>query len=157
MSVSSERDQLAKALADHFYPPHWEEWRKRRAHELPFDERYEKVWVEQGAEAQPHIHLKAGDGHMSFRAANCQEIAEAVEALGYRKPRTITRAEDLDAMPVWSVVLDGDGEEALQKDARGMWRCWNDPVWDGGVDVNSASQVVWCWPGPFTVLHEGAA
>ncbi|TQJ60500.1 hypothetical protein FBY30_2768 [Arthrobacter sp. SLBN-83] len=33
------------------------------------------------------------------------DIADAILAAGYRKPRTITTAEELDALPVGSVVL----------------------------------------------------
>jgi hypothetical protein len=36
------------------------------------------------------------------------EIMDAILAAGYRKPRTITMVEELDALPVGSVVLDGD-------------------------------------------------
>lgn len=32
------------------------------------------------------------------------EIADAILAAGYRKPRTITTVEELDALPAWSVV-----------------------------------------------------
>jgi hypothetical protein len=37
------------------------------------------------------------------------EIADAILAAGYRKPRTITTVEELDALPVGSVILDPAG------------------------------------------------
>lgn len=39
----------------------------------------------------------------------CHHIADGLLAAGYRKPRTITTAEEVDALPVGSVVLDTDG------------------------------------------------
>lgn len=35
--------------------------------------------------------------------------ADAILAAGYRKPRTITTAEELDALPEWSVVRSEQG------------------------------------------------
>lgn len=47
------------------------------------------------------------------------KAADAILAAGYRKPRIITTAEELDALPVGSVVLDNDGYgEVYQKAAR---------------------------------------
>ena len=43
-----DEEALAKALADHFNPPHWENRLKNHAARLPWDERYEDVWVERG-------------------------------------------------------------------------------------------------------------
>ncbi|WP_341394047.1 hypothetical protein [Arthrobacter sp. G119Y2] len=48
--------------------------------------------------------------------------AEALIAKGYRKPRTITTVEELDALPRGSVIRDGD-EELMEKTDIG-WCCW---------------------------------
>lgn len=32
------------------------------------------------------------------------DVADAILSAGYRRPRTITTAEELDALPAWSVV-----------------------------------------------------
>ena len=39
-----------------------------------------------------------------------KEAADELIREGYRKPRTVTTAEELDALPVGSVVLDDDGD-----------------------------------------------
>lgn len=36
-------------------------------------------------------------------------VADAILAAGYRKPRTITTVEELDALPVGSVVIHDEG------------------------------------------------
>ena len=51
----------------------------------------------------------AADGFRNLppgRTPTAQDItaAEAILAAGYRKPRTVTRVEELDALPEWSVV-----------------------------------------------------
>lgn len=56
-----------------------------------------------------------------YRAA-----ANAILAAGYRKPRTITTAEELDALPVGSVVKDDDGHAHL-KYPRGWVRTGQEP------------------------------
>ena len=53
-------------------------------------------------------------------------VADAIIAAGYRKSRTITTAEELDALPVGSIVLDGD-PDALLKIHGGNWRSLLDP------------------------------
>jgi len=43
----------------------------------------------------------------------CKDVeraAAAVEAMGYRKPRTITTREELEALPQGSIVLDATGD-----------------------------------------------
>ncbi|QWY84252.1 hypothetical protein QEO77_gp51 [Arthrobacter phage Zaheer] len=44
------------------------------------------------------------------------ETADAVIAAGYRKPRTITTREELDALPSGSVVVLADGEPNVLHD-----------------------------------------
>ena len=53
----------------------------------------------------------------------CKDVeraAAAVEAMGYRKPRTIITAEELDALPVGAILLDRDGAD--HRKYRGGWR-----------------------------------
>ncbi len=68
------------------------------------------------------------------------EVADAILAAGYRKPRTITTAEELDALPDDAVVLD-DMDGPLTK--MGDW--WHSPA-----DEMRSAQVIL----PTTVLWE---
>lgn len=43
-----------------------------------------------------------------------RELTEAIIAAGYRKPRTITTAEELDALPFETVIRDAD-EAVLER------------------------------------------
>lgn len=75
-----------------------------------------------------------------------QRAAAAVEVMGYRKPRTVTTAEGLDALPFEAVIRDAEGH-VLER--------WGD-----------AEHVQWSTPGckwfvpateialPVTVLYE---
>lgn len=88
-----------------------------------------------------------------------REVAEAVDAIlgaGYRKPRVITTAEELDALPVGSVVLRNG--RAFQRFAPRqvnafyeykMWQCT-----DGGFvrSTKDGSSIL-----PATVLYEAEA
>lgn len=47
------------------------------------------------------------------------EVADAIIAAGYRKPRTITTVEELDALPNWSAILDDSGDVAQK--LSGWW------------------------------------
>lgn len=47
----------------------------------------------------------------------CLADADALLAAGYRKPRIITTAEELGALPYGSVVLDADRATATKLDA----------------------------------------
>ncbi len=59
----------------------------------------------------------ATDGeHRESQAAQ----ADAILAAGYSKPRTITTVEELDALPVGVVVMDGHGDVARK--LRSGWR-----------------------------------
>jgi hypothetical protein len=51
-------------------------------------------------------------------------FAGAIIAAGYRKPRTITTAEELDALPFGSVILDPVGL-SLHKNEFAGWRASN--------------------------------
>lgn len=93
-----------------------------------------------------------GSGHFlrNGRQFAYGPVADAVLAAGYRRPRTITTTEELDALSVGSVVLD-------RLDI--CYRLYNDPA---------HKEPVWCVVGelapsrphgwlPATVLHEGNA
>lgn len=54
------------------------------------------------------------------------EAADAILAAGYSKPRTITTADELDGLPVGSVVKDEDGHAHL-KYPRGWVRTGQEP------------------------------
>lgn len=63
--------------------------------------------------------------------------------------RVIDKAEDLDKLPVGSVVLDEDDEviKPWTKNARGAWGSWPESFGIGPVSLLSE--------GPVTVIHEG--
>lgn len=49
---------------------------------------------------------EATDNGLYMGTLTAEDIADAILAAGYRKPRTITTVEELDALPDDSVVLD---------------------------------------------------
>jgi hypothetical protein len=67
--------------------------------------------------------------------------ADAILAAGYRKPRTITTAEELDALPLNTIILDAEGLP-LHKDDSDRVEEWC--YGDNAVDVDL----------PATVLYE---
>ncbi|MBT2537232.1 hypothetical protein [Arthrobacter sp. ISL-69] len=79
--------------------------------------------------------------------AKAEVTAEAILAAGYSKPRTVTTVEELDALPVGSVLIDGDGD--ICQRLRTGWRaviderCGN-PWLTDTLEVDL----------PATVLHE---
>lgn len=71
---------------------------------------------------------------------------------GYRKPRTITTAEELDALPTKSAILDrngtpwvGDGDK-VEPWASVCEDPYGGPIWKNSVDIAL----------PVTVLHDPA-
>jgi hypothetical protein len=75
--------------------------------------------------------------------------AEVILAAGYRKPRTITTAEELDALPVGSVLLDVDGNTSRK--FHGGWRTTV-------VEPDGSAWLSDCMEDadmPATVLYEG--
>jgi hypothetical protein len=86
-----------------------------------------------------HAHLRGRTEHYGVMAAH-------ILATGYRKPRTITTVEELDALPGGSLILDALNycrEAAKLKDGN-VWRSM------GPASVRSSGQL----PLPVTVLHE---
>jgi len=73
------------------------------------------------------------------------KLAEEIIAAGFHRDRTITAAEELDALPDGSVVVD-DEMAALQKD-NGRWEELS------GIGYSSEDILD---IDPVTVLHEGA-
>jgi hypothetical protein len=55
-----------------------------------------------------NLHQIEGFERWTFQAP--VDLADALTAAGYRKPRTITTAEELDALPEGSVTLDRTGD-----------------------------------------------
>ncbi|WP_144627596.1 hypothetical protein [Arthrobacter woluwensis] len=73
------------------------------------------------------------------------EAARCVLAAGYRKPRLVSTAAELDKLPVGSVVLDTDGD---------VYTMGRDKTWIGtGYESFTSSQTLAHW-GPITVLDE---
>jgi hypothetical protein len=70
-------------------------------------------------------------------------ITEVLLAAGYSKPRTITTAEELDALPDGSAVLDDDGDASTKHN--GMWH---------GYEMSPLASRWLATCGPFTVLYE---
>jgi hypothetical protein len=81
-----------------------------------------------------------------------RKLADAILAAGYSRPRTITSADELDALPVGSVVLSA----AYRHHATHMqvaFQRWDDGLWHRGgraADTHPDNFV------PATVLYEPA-
>ena len=73
---------------------------------------------------------------------------EVILAAGYRKPRIITTAEELDALPVGSVILDQVGL-SLHRNAFTGW-CSSNGAKEIPMDMLMQEAL------PATVLYEGA-
>lgn len=81
-----------------------------------------------------------------------EDLADGLIALGYRKPAVITTAEDLDALPVGSVLLDAHGRAFSF--VNGAWRS---PILRNGGIVRAEAYAPSEVPLPATVLHVGGA
>ena len=75
------------------------------------------------------------------------KAAEAILAAGYRKPRTVTTVEELDALPLGSVILDQVGL-SLHRNAFTGW-CSSNGAKEIPMDMLMQEAL------PATVLHEG--
>jgi hypothetical protein len=122
----SERDELAELLRQHRYDKH-------RAVCGCSDE------VQVGLNCDPETHE--------------QHAADAILAAGYRKPRTVSAVEELDALPVGSVVrMSGTSEDARVAVKDGTWK--------GESEWFVADCEEWCLDStelddlPATVLYE---
>jgi Ser/Thr protein kinase RdoA (MazF antagonist) len=92
---------------------------------------------------------KAGIFDSTQAAKHVQEALAEIIAAGYRKPRTLTTAEELRDLPVTAVVL---GKWLAQKWADPEGELWHvagkGMVWD-------SEQLIQRGGLPTTVLHEG--
>ena len=84
--------------------------------------------------------------------AKAARLADDVIAAGYRKPRTVTTAAELDALPVGTVVLVKQPEDvrgySYQQGPSGRWY--------GAAASIGALAIQLMFPGSTaTVLHEG--
>lgn len=116
--MSAERDELAR---DIFIADNW---------------RFDLEVIEEQWKRAPH--------QPDFRYAHA--IASALIAKGYRRPRTVTTVEELDALPIGSVVLDRSGKAWHSLGTR-EW-------WVGGVTIRGGHPRELL---PATVLHVGGA
>jgi hypothetical protein len=54
------------------------------------------------------------------------KAADAILAAGYRKPRTVTTAEELDALPEDSVVMESEHDTFIIRTMRGVFHRFPD-------------------------------
>jgi len=87
------------------------------------------------------------EGRFLCRIEHYEAMADAILAAGYVKPRVITTTEELDALPIGSVILDPIGI-SLHKNAFSGWRASN-----GAKEISAGMLRQEALPA--TVLHEG--
>ena len=80
-----------------------------------------------------------------------REMAALLIDNGYRKPRTVTTAAELDALPVGSVVLDNEGDVWQHRGYAAYQWCNTTGGRNSGLDTSEFAAD--CLPA--TVLHEG--
>ena len=85
----------------------------------------------------------------SNRNEYADNTASRILAAGYRKPRTITTVDELDALPDAVLILTEQGGywESIKRMDRKNW--WHEP---GSTNVSPSEDLTL----PATVLHEGA-
>lgn len=107
-----------------------------------------------------HCNCAGGDEAASYHhEPQCgleplDDLTEVLERSGYRKPRTVTTAAELDALPVGSVVLVKQPEDvrgySYQQGPSGRWY--------GAAASIGALSIQLMFPGSTaTVLYEGPA
>ena len=89
----------------------------------------------------PDLELEVSTGPYGV----ADDIIDELRKLGWRKPRIITTAEELDALPEGSVVLDRQHDVAEKHSGRLLYR----------ETRNMPLEYLAEHYGPFTVLHEG--
>lgn len=83
------------------------------------------------------------------------KTADAILAAGYRKPHTISTAEELDALPEGSVLMSGDRYKMY---AGAIWRIGGGVVVRVGREREGVTPFkFFVDPLPATVLHEPGA
>jgi len=80
---------------------------------------------------------------------NYEDLAEEIIAAGFHRDRTITTAEELDALGDGAVIHAVHTGDVWQKCDCGEWV----PI---GVDDSEDAEWINETSGPFTILHEGA-
>ena len=84
--------------------------------------------------------------------ASFELLADAILVAGYRKPRQVTTVEELDALPVDSVVMESEQDTFIIRTMRGVFHRFPDGwyvVAGHGARTNIEL--------PATVLHVGGA
>lgn len=93
-----------------------------------------------------------GEGWVIFG----EHAAEDVLTAGYRKPKPVTTAEELDSLPAGSVVLSDPYRYMVHGGADCGWpvafQRWDDGMWHRGARSGSTHPDNFL---PATVLHEG--
>ena len=92
---------------------------------------------------------RLGEGYyaVDIGSSDALAIADDILAAGYRKPRTVSTVEELDALPQETVVLDCDGDAWQKNRTTGTWSNTE------GATQNSNLVAFYA---PLTVLSEGA-
>jgi hypothetical protein len=85
--MTTERDELADLVANHTVD--------------------ENSWC-MAYDGRESSYCKCGEKLYPVRTLH-RHLADAILAIGYRKPAVVTTAEELDALPSWSVVLVSKG------------------------------------------------
>jgi hypothetical protein len=62
----------------------------------------------------------------TISATGANIVAEWILAAGYRKPRTVTTVEELDALPVDSVVMESEHDTFIIRTMRGVFHRFPD-------------------------------
>jgi hypothetical protein len=128
----SARDELAAVLRESRSP--WVTNTEHRAME----------------EAQADAILAAGYRKMDLGEAAARFVDEELRSRGWVKPRTITTAEELDALPNGTVVLSIGYHSDVDGTAISFQR-WYDGDWHRGARSGSTHPDNFL---PVTVLHE---
>ncbi|WMI32997.1 hypothetical protein SEA_PEGGYLEG03_56 [Arthrobacter phage PeggyLeg03] len=115
-------------------------------------EKLEEVWDDGNAVGlDGWIGPGRGAGEVDSEAVRCRERAtlkasEAIFAAGYRKQRTISTVEELDALADGTAVLDADADVSTKHGGR-----WH------GYEMSPLDSRKFSKCGPFAVLHEPEA
>ena len=96
-------------------------------------------------EQTEHAH---DDAEGYFKASEIRELLAEIDRL---KPRTVTTAAELDALPVGSVVLDNEGDVWQHRGYAAYQWCNTTGGRNSGLDTSEFAAD--CLPA--TVLHEG--
>lgn len=87
--------------------------------------------------------LRKADSTDTLLWADAERMAAALVEVGFRRPRTITTAEELDALPVDAVIRDDEGYvwERWGADPT-YWDCAGVPDWESNL-INLPAIVLW--------------